>query len=32
VHASLSIPVSEKLTRDNHRLWCAHVLPAIRAA
>jgi hypothetical protein len=28
----LSIPVSEKLTRDNHRLWCAHVLPAIRAA
>jgi hypothetical protein len=29
---SLSIPVSEKLTRDNHRLWCAQVLPAIRAA
>jgi hypothetical protein len=32
VPASLSIPVSEKLTRDNHRLWCAQVLPAIRAA
>jgi hypothetical protein len=31
VPASLSIPVSEKLTRDNHRLWCAQVLPAIRA-
>jgi hypothetical protein len=28
----LSIPVSEKLTRDNHRLWCAQVLPAICAA
>jgi hypothetical protein len=32
VSASLSIPVSEKLTRDNHRLWCAQVLPAIRMA
>jgi hypothetical protein len=32
VPASLSIPVSEKLTRDNHHLWCAQVLPAIRAA
>jgi hypothetical protein len=32
VPASLSIPVSEKLTRDNHRLWCAQVLPAIHAA
>jgi hypothetical protein len=32
VSVSLSIPVSEKLTRDNHRLWCAQVVPAIRAA
>jgi hypothetical protein len=32
VHASLSIPISEKLTRDNHRMWCVQVLPAIRAA
>jgi hypothetical protein len=32
VPASLSIPVSEKLTRDNYRLWCAQVLSAIRAA
>jgi hypothetical protein len=32
VHASLSILVSEKLTRDNHRLWCVQVLPAIHAA
>jgi hypothetical protein len=32
VHASLFILVSEKLTRYNHRLWCAQVLPAIRAA
>jgi hypothetical protein len=32
VSASLSIPVSEKLTRDNHHLWCVQVLPAIRAA
>jgi hypothetical protein len=30
--ASLSIPVSEKLTRENFRLWCAQVVPAIRAA
>jgi hypothetical protein len=28
----LSIPVSEKLTWDNHHLWCAQDLPAIRAA
>jgi hypothetical protein len=27
--ASLSILVSEKLTRHNFRLWCAQVLPAI---
>jgi hypothetical protein len=27
--ASLSIPVSEKLTRDNYRLWRAQVLPTI---
>jgi hypothetical protein len=32
VPVSLSISVSEKLTRDNHRLWCAQVLPAIHAA
>jgi hypothetical protein len=32
VPASLSIPVSEKLTQDNHCLWCAQVLSAIRAA
>jgi hypothetical protein len=32
VHASLFILVSEKLTQGNHRLWCAQVLPAIRAA
>jgi hypothetical protein len=32
VLASLSIPVSEKLTRDNYRIWHAHVLPAIRLA
>jgi hypothetical protein len=32
VPASLSIPVSEKLTWDNHRLWCAQVLPVICAA
>jgi hypothetical protein len=32
VPASLSILVSEKLTRDNHRLWCVQVLPAISAA
>lgn len=30
--ASLSIPVTEKLTRDNFRLWRAQVLPAIRSA
>jgi hypothetical protein len=30
--ASLSIPVSEQLTRDNHRMWCAQVLPAIHVA
>jgi hypothetical protein len=29
--ASLSIPVSEKLTQDNHRLWCVQALPVIRA-
>jgi hypothetical protein len=28
---SLSIAVSEKLTRDNYRLWRAQVLPTIRA-
>jgi hypothetical protein len=32
VLASLSITVSEKLTRDNYRLWRAQVLSAIRAA
>jgi hypothetical protein len=32
VHASLSIPVSEKLTWDNHHLCCAQVLLVIRAA
>jgi hypothetical protein len=32
VPASLSILVSEKLTRDNHHLWCAQVLLAIRVA
>jgi hypothetical protein len=32
VPASLSIPVSEKLTRDNYRLWRAQVLPVIRVA
>jgi hypothetical protein len=32
VPASLSIPVSENLTRDNHCLWCTQVLPAIRVA
>jgi hypothetical protein len=32
VLASLSIPVSENLTRDNHCLWCAQVLLAICAA
>jgi hypothetical protein len=30
--ASLSIPVSEKLTRDNYRLWRAQVVPVIRVA
>jgi hypothetical protein len=32
VPASLYIPVSEKLTRDNYRLWRAQVLSAIHAA
>jgi hypothetical protein len=32
VSASLSIPASEKLTKDNYRLWRAQVLPAICAA
>ncbi|KAF0904992.1 hypothetical protein E2562_039333 [Oryza meyeriana var. granulata] len=32
IPASLSIPVSEKLTRENYLLWRAQVLPAIRAA
>jgi hypothetical protein len=32
VPVSLSIPVTEKLTRDNFRLWHAQVLPAILAA
>jgi hypothetical protein len=32
VSASLSILVSEKLTWDNHRLWCAQVLSTIRVA
>jgi hypothetical protein len=32
VPASLSIAISEKLTRDNYRLWRAQVLPVIRAA
>ena len=29
---SLTLPVSEKLTRDNHLLWKAQVLPAIFGA
>jgi hypothetical protein len=32
VAASLSIPDSEKLIRDNHHLWYVQVLPAIHAA
>jgi hypothetical protein len=32
IPASLSILVSEKLTRENYLLWRAQVLPAIRAA
>jgi hypothetical protein len=32
VPASLSIPVSKKLTWDNYRLWRAQVLSVIRAA
>jgi hypothetical protein len=32
VSASLSIPASKKLTKDNYRLWRAQVLPAICAA
>jgi hypothetical protein len=32
VPVSLSIPFSEKLTRDNYRLWRAQVLPTIRVA
>jgi hypothetical protein len=32
VPASLSIPVTEKLTRDNFWMWCAQVLSAICAA
>jgi hypothetical protein len=28
----LSIPISEKLTKDNYPLWRAQVLPAVRAA
>jgi hypothetical protein len=32
VLTSLSILVSEKLTWDNHRLWCAQVLSAIHVA
>jgi hypothetical protein len=32
VPTSLSISISEKLTRDNHRLWCAQVLPVICVA
>jgi hypothetical protein len=32
IPASLSIPVSEKLTRENFPLWRAQVVPAIRAA
>lgn len=32
IPASLSIPVSEKLTRENYLLWRVQVLPAIRAA
>jgi hypothetical protein len=32
VPASLSIPVSEKLTCDNHRMWYAQALPVIRTA
>jgi hypothetical protein len=32
VSVSLSIPVSEKLTQDNHCLWCTQVLLAIRVA
>jgi hypothetical protein len=32
VPVSLSIPFSEKLTRDNYRLWRAQVLPTICVA
>jgi hypothetical protein len=32
IPASLLILVSKKLTWDNFRLWCAEVLPTIRAA
>jgi hypothetical protein len=32
IPASLSIPVSEKLTREKFQLWHAQVVPAIRAA
>jgi hypothetical protein len=32
IPASLSIPVSEKLTREKFQLWHAQVVPTIRAA
>jgi hypothetical protein len=29
---SFSIPITEKLTKTNYRLWCAQILPPIHAA
>jgi hypothetical protein len=29
---SFSIPISEKLTKTNYRLWCAQIMPLIHAA
>jgi hypothetical protein len=32
IPSSFSIPISEKLTKTNYRLWCAQIMPSIRAA
>jgi hypothetical protein len=32
IPSSFSIPISEKLTKTNYRLWCAQIMSPIRAA
>jgi hypothetical protein len=32
IPSSFSIPISEKLMKNNYRLWCAQIMPPIHAA